>query len=528
MNSGLRKALSHCVPARNFWMRAGVFASLATLPVSVSLAENTSSALQSLPTSRTDLSAKDQARVERVIQPAEDFTKPEAFERMQGGAGTSKKRVNRDAFSHFSSNITFEEEQTFKLGNALFRKLWVSSPSSTQASDGLGPLFNARSCQSCHLKDGRGHPPEGDSDATSMFLRLARPAETPEEIAALKDFVAINFPDPTYGGQLQDLAVPGLKAEGHMAISYSELAVVLEDSTKVSLRKPTYEATDLNYGPLHPNTTLSPRIAPPMTGLGLIEAIHPSDILAKADPEDSDGDGISGRPAIVRDTSTGDITLGRFGWKAENPTVRQQSAGAFAGDIGISSPDVPKHFGDCTENQKECLSRITGVQERLGSSEAPDPVMDLVTFYSKNLAVPARRDVDSERVLGGKQLFYNLGCTSCHTPKYVTSRTAENKAHRFQLIWPYSDFLLHDMGEGLADGQQVGVANGNEWRTPPLWGIGLTETVNGHTFFLHDGRARNLEEAILWHGGEAQDARDGYAGLLKSDRDALIKFLESL
>lgn len=528
MNNGLRKALSHCEPARIVLMRAGIFASLATLPVPAHAAENSLDALQHLPTSRTDLSPKDQDRVLGVTKPTQDFAKPEAFESMQGGAGTSKKRVNRDSLSHFSSNISFEEEQTFKLGNALFRKLWVSSPSSTQASDGLGPLFNARSCQSCHLKDGRGHPPEGDSDATSMFLRLARPAETPAEIQALKDYVAINFPDPTYGGQLQDLAVPGLKAEGHMAISYTELSVTLDDGTQVLLREPKYDAIDLNYGPLHPKTTLSPRIAPPMTGLGLIEAIHPADILAKADKLDSDGDGVSGHPAIVRDASTGEITLGRFGWKAENPNVRQQSASAFAGDIGISSPDAPRHHGDCTQNQSECLSMTTGVQARLGATEAPDPIMDLVTFYSKNLAVPARRNVDATQVLAGKQQFYNLGCTFCHTPKYVTSRKAENKAHRFQLIWPYSDFLLHDMGDGLADGQQVGVANGNEWRTPPLWGIGLTETVNSHTFFLHDGRARNLGEAILWHGGEAQPARDGYISLLKPEREALIKFLESL
>ena len=155
-------------------------------------------------------------------------------------------------------------------------------------------------------------------------------------------------------------------------------------------------------------------------------------------------------------------------------------------------------------------------------------LLDLVTFYSENLAVPARRDVGDPQVLRGKELFHGIGCVGCHTPKYVTSRKAENKAHRFQLIWPYSDFLLHDMGEGLADGQQVGIATGSEWRTPPLWGIGLTETVSGHTFFLHDGRARNLEEAILWHGGEGQVSRDAYAGLEAEDRAALIRFLESL
>ena len=170
----------------------------------------------------------------------------------------------------------------------------------------------------------------------------------------------------------------------------------------------------------------------------------------------------------------------------------------------------------------------TGVQPKLGDTEAPDPILDLVTFYSQNLAVPARRDIDKPEVLAGKKVFYEIGCASCHTPKFVTRRDAPNKAQSFQLIWPYSDFLLHDMGEELADGQQVGDATGSEWRTPPLWGIGLTQVVNGHTFFLHDGRARNLTEAILWHGGEGQAARDRFASLPKAEREALVKFLESL
>jgi CxxC motif-containing protein (DUF1111 family) len=476
---------------------------------------------------RDDLNAKDRRRVAAVTAPATSFEKPENFETMQGGAGTSTKLVNRDAFSHFNQNLTFGEEERFKLGNALFRKLWVAAPSSTKASDGLGPLFNARACQSCHLKDGRGHPPEGNPDATSMFLRLSRTASSDEERAELENFVLANHPDPVYGGQLQDLAVTGLKAEGKMVIEYEEHPFNLGDGTVVNLRKPSYSVANLAYGPLHPDTTLSPRIAPPMTGMGLIQAIHPADILANADPDDADGDGISGTLAFTRDKA-GELTLGRFGWKAQNPDVRMQSAGAFSGDIGISSPDVPGDNGDCTSAQTDCLGMPSGVQPDLGDTEAPDPVLDLVTFYSENLAAPARRDVGNADVLHGKQLFYDLGCVSCHRPKYVTSRKAENPAHRFQLIWPYSDFLLHDMGEGLADGQQVGVANGREWRTPPLWGIGLTETVSGHTFFLHDGRARNLTEAILWHGGEAENARDGFATLEEKDRNALIAFLESL
>lgn len=476
-----------------------------------------------LATSRTDLTPRDQARVLAVTRPTQDFSKPESFETMQGGAGTSRKQVDRDAFSQPSENITFEEQGNFKLGNALFRKNWVSSPSSTQASDGLGPLFNERACQNCHLKDGRGRPPAADSRTTSMFLRLARDASTAEEKTEIAAHKVLNFPDPVYGAQLQGLAVPGLKGEGRMYVDYREEKVTLGDGSLVWLRKPSYSVDGLGYGPLDPRTTLSPRLTPPMIGLGLIEQIAPADLLAHADPDDRDG--ISGKPNMVRDLSSGQLTLGRFGWKAQTASIRQQAADAFAGDIGISTPEEPSHWGDCTAAEEACLAMPNGVQKRLGPVEAPPPVMDLVTFYSQNLAVPARRDVGAPAVLAGKKLFYEMGCIACHTPKFVTMRG--NKAQAFQLIWPYSDFLLHDMGPGLADGQAVGDATGSEWRTPPLWGIGLTKTVNGNAFFLHDGRARTLAEAILWHGGEGQKARDRFAAANTADRDALIKFLES-
>ncbi len=477
---------------------------------------------------RDDLSERDLRRVAAVTAPATDFSKAEQYEAMSGGAATSLAAIDINSFSHFSENITFAEEETFKLGNALFQKLWVSSPSSTQASDGLGPLYNARSCQTCHIKDGRGHPPEGAAEATSMFLRLARPAGTPQEEAALESFREMSLPDPIYGRQLQDLAIPGLKAEGRMAIDYAETPVTLAGGEVVTLRRPTYSVTGLAYGDLDASTTLSPRVTQPMLGLGLVQAIHEADILALADPDDADGDGISGKAAVALDPATGRKALGRFGWKAQSATVRQQSADAFAFDIGLSTPEVPLHQGDCTPAQQACLERPDGVQARLGDVEAPPPVMDLVTFYAENLAVPARRKASFAETLDGKRVFYETGCISCHRPKFVTRRDAGNKAHAFQLVWPYSDFLLHDMGEGLADGQAVGVATGREWRTPPLWGIGLTKTVNGHTFFLHDGRARNLTEAILWHGGEAEAARDRFAALEKRDRDALLTFLESL
>ncbi|WP_420821191.1 di-heme oxidoredictase family protein [Sneathiella limimaris] len=481
------------------------------------------------PFTRDDLNSRDKARVAAIVKATDNFTRAEQFEKMQGGAATTLHSVGRDSFSQFSANLDFEGEQQFKLGNGLFRKLWVSSPSSTAASDGLGPLFNARSCQRCHLKDGRGHPPESMEDsAVSMFLRLAIKPQTAEDEALIQAGTKVLIEEPTYGGQLQDLSISEIPPEGKMVITYEEVPVELAGGEIISLRKPTYSVSQLGYGPLHKDVLLSPRVAPQMIGLGLLEAIHVNDILSKEDPEDRDGDGISGRASWIGDDKASPRRLGRFGWKAGAASVREQSAGAFAGDIGISTILDHRHYGDCTAAQSACLEQKTGVQKRLGDVEAPDPVLKLVTFYSKNLAPPARRDFDDPEVLKGKALFYEAGCVSCHTPKFVTSRNAEQKEHRFQLIWPYTDLLLHDMGEGLADHFPVGSASGTEWKTPPLWGIGLTDEVNGHTYFLHDGRARNLTEAILWHGGEAEAAKEQFRLMSPLNRTRLIRFLESL
>ncbi|WP_238987485.1 di-heme oxidoredictase family protein [Roseovarius dicentrarchi] len=470
--------------------------------------------------------SEEAGRVAKVTQPASDFTAPEQFEERPAGAATVRVRDTADAFSDPSGNITFEDELKFKVGNGLFRKIWVSSPSSTLASDGLGPLFNARSCQRCHIKDGRGHPPEGPGDnAVSMFLRIS----IPDEAAALNEIEEYlgTAPDPTYGTQLQDHALPGIPAEYRMHIAYEEIPVELSGGEVASLRRPTYTAADLGYGPLHPDAMLSPRIAPQMIGLGLLEAIPAADILAYADPDDLDGDGISGRANIVWSVEYDMPMLGRFGLKAGSPTVREQSAGAFAGDIGISNPLFADPFGECTTIQDACQTAPHGDgDDREFEFDAEG--LDLVTFYSRNLGVPARRDPGAPEVLRGKQVFHDTGCASCHRPKFVTHRLDGQPEQSFQLIWPHTDMLLHDMGEGLADNRPEARANGREWRTPPLWGIGLTERVSGHTYFLHDGRARSLLEAVLWHGGEAQTARDTVAAMPPEDRAALITYLESL
>ena len=360
-----------------------------------------------------------------------------------------------------------------------------------------------------------------------MVLQLSVSPRLAEEHDALESGLVPFHPDPIYGSQLQGFAVPGIPAEGRITVSYEEVAVELSGGEAVFLRRPTYAVASLGYGPMARDVMLSPRIAPPMIGLGLLEAVHSADIVSRADPDDADGDGISGRPMVVRDSDVAGGLLGRFGWKASAASVREQTARAFATDIGISNPGAPDHWGDCTVRQPACRAMPSGVQPRLGDTEAPDPVLDLVAFYASNLAVPARRDVDDAEVLRGKAIFHEAGCASCHTPKFVTRRDAARPEHQFQLIWPYTTccFTTWVKVSRQPTGRQClrsRVADG-----APL-GIGLTGTVSGHTFLLHDGRARNLLEAVLWHGGEAIAARDAVAAMAPADRAALLRFLGSL
>ena len=459
-----------------------------------------------------------------ILAPATDFSAAERWEALSGGTATERARLDRDAFSQPSANLSFAERAEFFIGNGLFRRAWVAAPASTASADGLGPLYNARSCQRCHLKDGRGHPPEGPDDgAVSMLLRLSVPPRGAEERRRLESGEIAFVPEPTYGAQLQDLAIAGLRREGRLAVEYREIATAFADGAAASLRAPRHRAAELEYGPLHPETMTSPRVAPPMIGLGLLEAIDEADILARADPGDADGDGISGRANRVWSRALGRAALGRFGWKAGQATIPDQAAAAMAMDIGVSNPIAPDPRGDCSAAQADCRAAPHG-----GRPEAPEAVMAPIVFYSRHLAVPARRGAGAPEVLRGKALFYRAGCPACHAPKHATRRDWPIPGLAGQLIWPYTDLLLHDMGAGLADGFREGRATGREWRTPPLWGIGLTETVNGHRYFLHDGRARGLAEAILWHGGEAEAAREAFRAMPAGDRAALLAFLDSL
>ncbi|NER61657.1 c-type cytochrome [Pseudomonas sp. MAFF212428] len=450
------------------------------------------------------------------------FTQAEPGEARAGGSTTVNKR-DQNAYSMPSANLAPSRRLDFSVGNSFFRNPWVIAPSTTTARDGLGPLFNTNACQNCHIKDGRGHPPAPDAkNAVSMLVRLSIPDQPP--YAKVIEQLGI-VPEPVYGGQLQDMAVPGVAPEGKVRVAYTPVNVTFKDGTQVELRQPHLQITQLGYGPMHPDTRFSARVAPPMIGLGLLEAISDADILANADPDDRNGDGIRGRPNQVWDDAQGKPVLGRFGWKAGQPNLNQQNVHAFSGDMGLTTALRP--MDDCTPAQSDCLAQPNGNGAN-GEQEVSENILRLVLFYTRNLAVPVRKDVDSPQVLAGKHLFFQAGCQGCHTPQFTTSANAAEPELANQLIRPYSDLLLHDMGPGLADNRSEFAAGGQDWRTPPLWGIGLNQTVSGHTQFLHDGRARNLLEAVLWHGGEAAPARQHVLTFDAEQRAALLAFLNSL
>ena len=413
------------------------------------------------------------------------------------------------AFEQPVPGLTGEQRRTFAVGNSLFNQNWVTAPASTTGRDGLGPLLNAQSCSSCHFRDGRGQPPaDPDDPVRGLLIRLSVLDEHGEPVD-----------HPELGGQFQDRSVRGVPAEGTVRITTTEEPGTFADGTAYSLAAPTYELIDPTGVPVGGEVLFSPRVAPQVFGVGLLEGIPAEQVAAAEDPDDADGDGISGRAHWVT-TDEGERVLGRFGWKAAVPSVEAQNAGAFNGDIGITSslhPDQP-----CTESQAACRAQPDG-----GEPEVSDEKLATVTFYTRTLAVPARRRVREPETDRGEALFTSLGCASCHTPEQ-RSGPAEVEALTDQTFRPYTDLLLHDMGEGLADHRPDHDASGTEWRTAPLWGVGLVPTVNDHTRYLHDGRARNLTEAVLWHGGEAEPAQRRFTELKAADRRALLAFLESL
>ncbi|MGH1503487.1 MAG: di-heme oxidoredictase family protein [Acidimicrobiales bacterium] len=436
------------------------------------------------------------------------------------GGETTRFEASRNSFGLAAPTLTNTERRTFEVGDSFFTQNWVTAPASTDARDGLGPTMNARACSSCHVLDGRGLPPDLDDEGAELglLLRLSIPGADPETGAPL--------PDPAYGGQLQDASINGVGAEGAIGVSYESIAGTYGDGTPYELAAPTYTVDDLAFGEAHPDLLVGPRLAPAVFGVGLLEEIPEADLLALADPDDADGDGISGRANRVWSATLGEMTIGRFGWKANTATVRDQVADAFFGDIGITSSLHPVQ--NCPGVQVACAEAIDG-----GDPELTDSRLGSVTFYNRTLAVPGARvdgggdDDLADQILDGFGLFDDFGCSSCHAPTFTTG-DSDIAALADQTIHPYTDLLLHDMGEGLADGRPDHLATGSEWRTPPLWGLGLIDDVNAGRFLLHDGRARTIEEAILWHGGEAETSREAFRLADAGDRAALVAFLEAL
>lgn len=423
---------------------------------------------------------------------------------------------NREAFSQPVAALSETQLQQFFRGRRLFQQVWVISPPIDEENaqiDGLGPVYNRLSCAACHPKNGRGQPPQPpDQEMRSMLVRLSVPGKTLQ---------GAPNPHPAYGDQLNEQGIPNVPGEGRAQVDYEEISETLADGEVVKLQRPRLKFSDLNFGELGDETMTSARVAPAIFGLGLLEAVPESALLSLADPEDRNQDGISGRVNHVWDVATQRTTVGRFGWKANQPTVAQQIAGAFSGDLGITSILFPTE--NCTTVQQACRQAISGGHPELSAQQLED-----IKFYHFTLAVPARRDQNNPQVQVGEQLFNQLGCPGCHQATLTTGEFPTLPTLAQQTIHPYSDLLLHDMGEGLADGRPDFEATGTEWRTTPLWGLGLIATVNGHTQLLHDGRARNILEAILWHGGEAQAAKDAVKQLSKSQREALLQFLNSL
>lgn len=442
-----------------------------------------------------------------------------------GGEMTSK-RISTRSFIFPGPNATKKQQLNFWTGFSLFRYSWVIAPSSTKDCDGLGPLFNARSCVACHTAGSRGEMSEaGESLPTSLVIRLGQ-----SDVMRIKG--SANVLDNPYGGQIQPRVIPfnhrklseKLKGEAWLALSYKAIDGSYSDGKKYQLQQPTYKLMRLSYGDLPLNIKPSPRFAPNIFGAGLLDAIDEKNLLKQEDISDSNKDGISAKYNRVTDLQNGREKIGRFGFKAKHPNLYQQVAAAFRDDIGITSQLFPEET--CTKRQVLCTK--AAVLGEHNAEEIPNKLLSLVVSFNRLLAVPPNRYQGSKKVAKGRTIFNNIGCAQCHTPSYTTDKSYPDKALANQTIWPYTNLALHDMGPLLADGVIEGKANGQEWRTPPLWGIGLQKEITKKPRFLHDGRAQSIEEAILWHGGESTTSQQRFKQLNKQNRQATLRFVNSI
>lgn len=426
-------------------------------------------------------------------------------------SGAVNAEANREAFAEPLAGMDDQAQlERFFRGRGLFRQAWVIAPSRDEAVDGLGPLYNRITCIACHPKNGRGQAPVNEqSPMRTMLVRLSLPG---------RDAHGGPLAHPAYGDQLNELGIPGVRGEGQARILWQEKPVTLAAGENVSLRRPQLKFSDLAYGPLGDVRT-SARVGTPVFGLGLLETVSATTLQRMAD--ESKPDGVRGRVNKVWSVERQRLEVGRFGLKANQPDLNQQIASALHGDLGLTSRLYPQE--NCTAQQTVCQQALSGGQPEVDAMQLGE-----LHFYLSHLAPPPRRDRDNPEVKKGERLFAEAGCSLCHRPQLSTGVHPDYKVLSQRKIEPYTDLLLHDMGEGLADGREDYLATGREWRTPPLWGVGLIEQINPGAGYLHDGRARNLTEAVLWHGGEAAVARQRFVALPSAQREALLTFLRSL
>lgn len=433
-------------------------------------------------------------------------TLPNLEGRILAGGETTVFLTSSNSFSTPAANLEGGDLDMHLDGDFQFEAAFVTAPAGING--GIGPIFNNTSCIACHPKDGRAPFPDDINALSGFFLRSSIPG------------IAGNggpVPVPNFGLQIQNQAIFGYEPEAKFQVNYTSIVETLADGTTVTLQKPNYNLIEA-YETVPSSILLSPRLAPPVFGLGLLEAISESDILLNEDINDSDSDGISGKANYVYDAISGTTQLGRFGWKANTATILEQCAGAYLGDMGITSYLFPQETGYGQTNGSDGLG---------DDPEITEEILNQVAFYCQTLAVPGPRDYEEDSVRRGAQIFEDIQCAKCHVPSMSTSSNSISAISN-QTIYAYTDMLLHDMGDDLGDNRPDFLAEGNEWKTRPLWGIGLTQVVNGHTDFLHDGRAKNITEAILWHGGEALSSKNDFKALSTQDREDLLDFINSL
>lgn len=451
-------------------------------------------------------------------------------EALPGGSATLKK-VNLRTFLVPNETLNKEQQMRFWVGHSFFRNPWVVAPASTKARDGLGPLFNARSCIACHDNGGRSLLPKETSHAPVTLLVKLGTRDGDKNLG--------NIGDPIYGQQLQLRSISRkinkglapdspveldiLAGEGNLTRTCHEVKGQYKDGEQYTLCQPEYLITNLAHGDLDQQTRVSARTGPALIGLGLLESIIEKDILNLQDVDDNNNDGISGKANRVWDNDQRKHRLGRFGLKAGQPSVAHQTGAAFANDIGITNPIYPME--ECTSRQTACLKRSLA-DKKHDPIDIERAIFDEVVLFTQNIAVPPTRNFNSNVFLKGREIFYLSNCNSCHQPSYEVKTKIQ--LQQAETIWPYSDMLLHDMGQKLADNRGEFLADGQEWRTAPLWGLGLSKSITGQLALLHDGRARNFLEAILWHGGEAEASKQQFLNLTQSERKALVFFLRSI